>query len=339
MAATDDKDEEERESVEKAEEGIPADAGAPAASDPPPAATLVSTSSRPGLSAYATTNVCISPLLSRQEREVQKSNGVRARTATKSLDPSTIFARISLVPRFTYLSSDENRRCTVCETEINYKNNSTKVRIICPKHGEFLQTPHTHLRGVGCSLCNGTPKKTKEEFILQTRTVHGYKYDYTKVNYVNTHSKVCIICPKHGEFYQEAKSNVLGAGCPVCKESTMEKQVREYLKSQKMIFEEQKGFPWLRWKLPMRLDFYLPHYSIAIECQGHQHFQPIQFFGGEKSFKRTQLRDVRKKEQCIKRGIEILYYSNLDVPAVGTNHIFSDIANLVKFIKNIEVKV
>ena len=45
-------------------------------------------------------------------------------------------------------------------------------------------------------------KLTTEEFIKKTREVHGDKYDYSKVEYVSYRSKVCIICPKHGEFWQ-----------------------------------------------------------------------------------------------------------------------------------------
>ena len=46
-------------------------------------------------------------------------------------------------------------------------------------------------------------EKTKNEiFIERAKKVHGDKYDYSKVEYVNTHTKVCIICPEHGEFWQ-----------------------------------------------------------------------------------------------------------------------------------------
>ena len=43
-------------------------------------------------------------------------------------------------------------------------------------------------------------KKTKESFIEESKFVHGDKYDYSKVEYVNARTKVCIICPEHGEF-------------------------------------------------------------------------------------------------------------------------------------------
>lgn len=35
---------------------------------------------------------------------------------------------------------------SMCE----YDNSTSKVKIICPKHGEFLQEPRIHLSGKGC---------------------------------------------------------------------------------------------------------------------------------------------------------------------------------------------
>ena len=61
------------------------------------------------------------------------------------------------------------------------------------------------------------PKKlTQEEFIKRAREVHGDKYDYSKVEYINANSKVCIICPEHGEFWQTPASHLLGRGCIEC---------------------------------------------------------------------------------------------------------------------------
>src|SRR5574344_2429224 len=59
-------------------------------------------------------------------------------------------------------------------------------------------------------------KKTSDTFVLQSRNVHGDKYDYSKVEYVNSSTKVCIICPEHGEFWQQAGSHLIGRGCPEC---------------------------------------------------------------------------------------------------------------------------
>ena len=53
-----------------------------------------------------------------------------------------------------------------------------------------------------------------DDFIKKSREVHGDKYDYSKVEYVKNHTKVCIICPKHGEFWQVPNSHLNGNGCP-----------------------------------------------------------------------------------------------------------------------------
>ena len=104
---------------------------------------------------------------------------------------------------------------------LQYKNNSTKVPIICPKHGEFWQTPNNHLKGAGCPVCGNEklkrPRTSKETFLRKSNEIHNGKYDYSKVDYKDTKTKVCIICPKHGEFYQLPKNHLHGQGCPKCK--------------------------------------------------------------------------------------------------------------------------
>ena len=60
------------------------------------------------------------------------------------------------------------------------------------------------------------------------------------------------------------------------------------------------------------LDFYLPDYNIAIECQGIQHFEPIDFFGGEEKFDEQIERDRIKYNLCKNNNINIIYYSNIN---------------------------
>lgn len=102
-------------------------------------------------------------------------------------------------------------------TKVEYKDASTtKVCIICPEHGEFWQMPNRHLLGNGCPKCGGSYKHTTEEFIRRASEVHGYKYNYSKVEYLNKETKVCIICPIHGEFMQAPNKHLIGRGCPQC---------------------------------------------------------------------------------------------------------------------------
>ena len=57
---------------------------------------------------------------------------------------------------------------------------------------------------------------TTDIFIRKAQSVHGDKYDYTKVNYIDSHTKVEIICPRHGSFFQNPHSHLLGIGCAKC---------------------------------------------------------------------------------------------------------------------------
>lgn len=98
-----------------------------------------------------------------------------------------------------------------------YHNSRGKVCIICPDHGEFWQSPNSHLNGSGCPhCCTNNQKYTLDDFISNARTMHGDKYDYSQVEYINNESKVCIICPEHGEFWQKAGNHLHGQGCPKC---------------------------------------------------------------------------------------------------------------------------
>lgn len=99
---------------------------------------------------------------------------------------------------------------------VEYTGTDNKIKIICPEHGEFEQTPHHHLNGHGCSVCVGLKKLTTEEFILKSKKIHGEKYDYSLVDYKNNHSKVEIICSLHGIFKQTGNNHLSGSGCKKC---------------------------------------------------------------------------------------------------------------------------
>lgn len=99
---------------------------------------------------------------------------------------------------------------------------STKVKIICPEHGEFEQQISVHARGAGCRKCStiksGLRKSKGRDFYLSKAVKHhGDKYDYSLVP-VNVHSldNVTIICPEHGEFEQRMERHASGSGCNEC---------------------------------------------------------------------------------------------------------------------------
>ena len=115
---------------------------------------------------------------------------------------------------------------------MEYVDCKTKVCIICPEHGEFWQTPSDHIfQKQGCPKCGikrraDKNRLSKEDFVLKAKEIHGDKYDYSKVEYVDCMKKVCIIChekdkngKEHGEFWQTPNNHLRGNGCPKCKES------------------------------------------------------------------------------------------------------------------------
>ena len=108
-------------------------------------------------------------------------------------------------------------------SSVNYISSTTPVTIICPIHGKFEQLPPVHVfQGCGCPECGreilaNKFRFTTEEFIKRARLIHGDKYDYSKVNYINNHTPVIIICPIHGEFEQLPYNHLnQKSGCPKC---------------------------------------------------------------------------------------------------------------------------
>lgn len=278
-------------------------------------------------------------------------------------------------------------------SKVKYVNNSTKVTIICPEHGEFEQTPDAHINGKqGCPMCSGRHKKTTEEFINKANLVHNNKYDYSKVVYENNKKKVCIICPEHGEFWQKPLCHLQGQGCPICgrinsnikrkhsneeflklakkihgdkydysktvyngcrkkvwiichkKDSfgnehggflqspnthlngcgcpkcrnwKLEEEISNFLLKNSISFAFQKKFSWLK---QQSLDFYLPDFKIAIECQGIQHFTG--WNKSKESFETISALDEKKKKLCENHGIRLVYFTHEKLDNIN-NDIYS----------------
>lgn len=107
-------------------------------------------------------------------------------------------------------------------SKVEYINSITKICIVCPIHGEFWQRPSDHIHNkCGCVKCSGLILGNTENFIRKACEVHGNKYDYSKVEYTNNKTKVCIVCPEHGEFWQRPNDHLSGYACPKCCNNTM----------------------------------------------------------------------------------------------------------------------
>ena len=189
------------------------------------------------------------------------------------------------------------------------------VTVTCKKHGDFTKNAHSLLQGHGCNKCAKKHRWRTDEWVSMAKEVHkADNYDYSKSEYINAKTNVCIICPIHGEFWQSPHYHLKGCGCPHCNESKLEKEIREFLISKNIKFESQKTFDWLKFKKQgiLKYDFYLPEHKIAIECQGIQHFKNVDYFNKD-GLNKIQKRDKVKFNLSIKNGIKLLYYSNIGI--------------------------
>lgn len=221
----------------------------------------------------------------------------------------------------------------------NTKKMSEKGKIVCHvtdengvEHGVFEMSANNHINGHGCLKCANEHKsktmvKTKEKFIDDARKIHGNKYIYTNVNYVNEYTKVLITCPIHGDFPQRPHNHLQGDGCPYCQKSILEIKTVSTLEKHKISFEPQKKFPWLRNKREMPLDFYLTDYNAAIECQGEQHYHSTGGYFDDNAVNEIKQRDKLKHKLCQEHGIPI-YYINYN------DNVEEKVTKLIETLKN-----
>lgn len=106
-------------------------------------------------------------------------------------------------------------------SKVTYIDSRTKIEIICPIHGSFMQLPNAHLRGADCRQCSIHKRSnermyTTEYFVKQSKLIHNNKYSYEKVIYTKCNKKVIITCPIHGDFEQTPTCHLQGQGCPEC---------------------------------------------------------------------------------------------------------------------------
>lgn len=193
-------------------------------------------------------------------------------------------------------------------SKVDYKDAKTKVCIICPKHGEFYQTPDRHLRGQGCPKCSGK-NKTTEEWIEQAKHIHKNRYNYSNSIYINSITPIKIICPIHGEFQQLPANHLNGHGCYKCSRSHGEIKIENYLNNLNIEYKSfyrisidkninPKGYA--------EIDFYIPSMNLFIEYNGRQHYIPIEYFGGSLELEHQQKRDEFVREYCKRNNIRLL---------------------------------
>jgi hypothetical protein len=225
-------------------------------------------------------------------------------------------------------------------------DNDSEITVKCAIHNEkWKTTPHRlSQQKHGCKKCYHEERKRIINEIqskkFQKFLEENYKplYDISKVNYKDNKTKVKLFCPIHGEFSLRPDKMINRLdGCPFCKESHLERETRIVLDKLGIEYEREKTFDWLANKIKMSIDFYLPQYNIAIECQGEQHIieRDNSLMNKTDKFKDKVYRDKLKLTQCKENNVETIYIFNKLHSANRLNEQFNHMYDDALFIEDI----
>lgn len=174
----------------------------------------------------------------------------------------------------------------------DFVDNKKKMRIVDKETGfEYNQVPNNH---INCDYFYN--KSDIDKFIKKSKEVHGDKYDYSKVEYINHKCKIKLICDKFHEFEQIVDNHLRGAGCPKCnrfdiKENSLYEFIKENYDGQ--IITSNRNI--LDGK---ELDIYLPELNLAFEFNG--------LYWHNELFKDKKYH-LDKTNNCLKKNIKLIH--------------------------------
>lgn len=189
---------------------------------------------------------------------------------------------------------------------------SMNVTVKCNRCGYLRTTNANNIYRFGCPKCgqestHNKQRLSQDEFISRATNIHGSEFDYSKVKYINYHTPVTIICPKHGEFYQSPLKHLSGHKCPKCRRSTGEERISKFLQGGNLRFIPQYRIEDTSFSQShLKVDFFLPEHNTIIEFNGAQHYRSIEYFGGVEAFKKQLIRDDQLRNYCKNNEINLL---------------------------------
>lgn len=186
------------------------------------------------------------------------------------------------------------------------------IEIFCKIHNEyFTQNLDSHLQGKGCIKCGrDTIRKSlsgnKYEFVEKAREIHGQLYKYDKVEYINRYTKVIVSCKLHSDFLVKPGEHLYNtSGCPICNKSHGEILIKTFLDKYNINYESEKAFEGCKFINYLRFDYYLSEYNLCIEHDGIQHFESIEYYGGDEAFEQIKINDAIKNKYCLDNNINL----------------------------------
>ena len=153
-----------------------------------------------------------------------------------------------------------------------YQGSKVKLKVGCNKHGEFEIIASTLLRGGKCPYCNREEarrrySKSLDTFLNEVKLIHP-EYDFSKVEYVNTKTKVEVICNIHGSFHTTPSHLLMGCKCIKC--ANIENGVNQQMSKEEYLERVYKKLKEVNSTLKIYEDTYVDRKSkITIECETH----------------------------------------------------------------------
>ena len=201
------------------------------------------------------------------------------------------------------------------EVVSEYNGSEEPIYVHCKIHNyKFKTTPKRLISGNNCQKCYDdrrsiVQRKDINVLLDELSKINDYEYPNIFEEYENNKSKITSVCKIHGEFKAAANKLLRGASCPKCEQSMFENYIEHILYDNNINFDYEKRFEWLKGIKNglSSLDFYLPNYNIAIECQGEQHFTKSLYIRSKYSFEDRVANDILKYNLCKEHGIPLIY--------------------------------
>jgi len=172
--------------------------------------------------------------------------------------------------------------------------------------------------------CDGNIRWSRKLFLDKQSEIHGYDYELIG-NFINMNNKIKLKHTCGYEWSISPKKHIYGKqGCPVCNMSHGELQTKRAIEKLEINYKQQFIINSCRNKKPLPFDFYLPTYNVLIEYDGIQHFEPIEYFGGEFEFKRRKRNDEIKNKYCSENNIKLIRipYTCIDIKELLKTELF-----------------
>lgn len=250
----------------------------------------------------------------------------------------------------TLVEHNINKKCTELDfsfltfcnkngKEKQWKGLKTYLLVKCNKcNNSWIIRYDVFLKVKKCIFCQNFFLTAEESLNKIKQKCNQYNYSFItfcdnqgeKIEWRGaTHTHLLLHCNNCDLTWKTSYQNFIiqDTCCPICCSSHLERQIKDFLDKNDISYDLHNR----KILNGLEIDFYLPIYHIAIECQGIQHFKPIDFFGGKMQFDKQITYDVVKRQLCEEKGIKLIYYSNLHIDY--PYQVYEDLDEILKEIK------